>query len=176
MLRSLFCVHVPCAMLLSLCTTKNTTNETYTKQQRQHELNELPRGADHPKPTVAEVKSTFTYVPTVKHLKGQSVNIFGMNRANRGHHCEEHAICCHTLEENSLVCIRREVFATKDKGKIVEQAGLSIYSVDMGVDRCRVGFLPHACVQTGTLFDGVLCQVSIFFLMHCIIRLLLSTG
>ena len=57
----------------------------------------------------------------------------------------------------------------KDKGKIVEQEALSVYSVDMGVDRCRVGFLPRAYVQTGTLFDGVLCQASIFFLMHCII-------
>ncbi len=47
----------------------------------------------------------------------------------------------------------------------------SFYSVDMGVDRCHVGFLPHAYVQTGTLFDGVLCQASIFFLMHCVIRL-----
>ncbi len=70
-----------------------------------------------------------------------------------------------------LVRIRHEVFATKDKGKMVEQAALSVYSVDMGVDRCRVGFLPHAYVQTGTLFDRVLCQASIFFLMHCIIRL-----
>ena len=55
---------------------------------------------------------------------------------------------------------------------MVEQAALSVYSVDMGVDRCRVGFLPRAYVQTGTLFDGVLCQASIFFLMHCIIRLI----
>ena len=117
------------------------------------------------------VKSTFNYAPAVKHPKGQSVDILGINRADRGRHCEEHDICGHSLEENSLVRIRREVFATKDKGKIVEQAALSVYSVDMGVDRCRVGFLPHAYVQTGTLFDGVLCQASIFFLMHCIIRL-----
>jgi hypothetical protein len=52
---------------------------------------------------------------------------------------------------------------------MVKQAALSVQ--DMGVDRCRVGFLPHAYVQTGTLFDGILCQASIFFLMHCIIRL-----
>ena len=116
-------------------------------------------------------KSTFTYAPTVKHPTGQSVDIVGINRADRGRHCEEHAICGHSLEENSLVRIRREVFATKEKGKMVEQAALSVYSVDMGVDRCRVGFLPRAYVQTGTLFDGVLCQASIFFLMHCIIRL-----
>jgi hypothetical protein len=82
------------------------------------------------------------------------------------------------FEENLLVCIRREVFATKDKGKIVEQAALSDYSVNMGVDRCHVNFLPHAYVQmTGTLFDGVLCQASLFnassydFFMQCMIRL-----
>ena len=28
------------------------------------------------------VKSTFNYAPAVKHLKGQSVNILGINRAN----------------------------------------------------------------------------------------------
>ncbi len=118
-----------------------------------------------PKPSVVdEIKSTFTYAPTVKHPRGQSVDILGINRADRGRHCEEHAICGHSLEENSLVRIRREVFATKDKkGKMVEQAALSVYSVDMGVDRCRVGFLPHAYVQTGALYDGVLCQASIYF-------------
>jgi hypothetical protein len=113
----------------------------------------------------------FTYALTVKHPREQSVDILGIIRADRGWHCEEHAICGHSLEENSLVRIRREVFATKDRGKMVKQAALSVYSVDMGVDRCRVGFLPHAYVQTGTLFDGILCQASIFFLMHCIIRL-----
>jgi hypothetical protein len=109
------------------------------------------------------VKSSFTYAPTVKHPRGQSVDIVGINRADRGRHCEEHAICGLCLNENSLVRIRREVFATKDKkGKMVEQAALSVYSVDMGVDRCRVGFLPHAYVQTGALYDGVLCQASIY--------------
>jgi hypothetical protein len=72
---------------------------------------------------------------------------------------------------SALVRICREVFATKDKGKMIEQAALSVYSVDMGVNRCHVGFLPHAYVQTGTLFDSILCQASIFFLMHCIICL-----
>jgi hypothetical protein len=120
------------------------------------------------------VKSTFNYAPTVKHPKGQSVDILGINRTDRGRHCKDHDICGHSLEENLLVHIHREVFTTKDKGKIVEQTALSIYSVDMGVNRCHVGFLPHAYVQTGTLFDGVLFQASIFFLMHCIICLPLS--
>ena len=100
------------------------------------------------------VKSTFNYAPTVKHPKGQSVNILGIIHADRGHHCKEHAICSHSLlEENSLVRIQHEVLAMKDKGKIVKQAALSIYSFDMGANRCCVGFLPHAYVQTGTLFD-----------------------
>jgi hypothetical protein len=43
---------------------------------------------------------------------------------------------------------------------MVKQAALSVQ--DMGVDRCRVGFLPHAYVQTGALYDGVLCQASIY--------------
>ena len=125
-----------------------------------------PEVVSPPRPSVGdEIKSTFTYAPTVKHPRGQSVDILGINRADRGQHCEEHAICGHSLEENSLVRIHREVFAMKDKkGKMVEQAALSVYSVDMGVDRCRVGFLPHAYVQTGALYDGVLCQ-------HCIIHL-----
>ena len=86
---------------------------------------------------VDEVKSTFTYAPTVKHPRGQSVDILGINRADRGRHCEEHAICGHSLDENSLVRIRREVFVMKDKGKMVEQAALSVYSVDM---------LPSLCI------------------------------
>ena len=76
---------------------------------------------------VDEVKSAFTYAPTVKHPRGQLVDILGINRADRGRHCEEHAICGHSLEENSLVHICREVFAMKDKGKMVEQAALFVY-------------------------------------------------
>jgi hypothetical protein len=80
-----------------------------------------------PKPAVVyEVKSMFTYALTVKHPRGQSVDILGNNRADRGRHCEEHAICGHSLEENSLIRIRRKVFATKDKVKMVEQAALSV--------------------------------------------------
>jgi hypothetical protein len=113
----------------SPCAQKNTTNKTYTKQQQKQmtSMSSPPELLIPPKPAVAnEVKSTFTYAPTVKHPKGQSVDILGINRADRGHHCEEHAICGHSLKENLLVRIRREVVATKDKGKIVEQAALSV--------------------------------------------------
>jgi hypothetical protein len=95
------------------------------------------------------VKSTFNYAPTVKHPKGQSVDIFGINRADRGRHCEDHDICGHSLEENSLVCIRCKVFATKDKGKIVEQAALSVYSVDMGFDRVVSASSPMPMCRPG---------------------------
>jgi hypothetical protein len=100
-----------------------------------------------------------------------SLDILGINRADRGCHCKEHATCGLSLKENSLVCIRCEVFAFNKAGKVVEEAALAVYTVNMGVDRCRVGFLPHAFVKTGTLYDGVLCQASIFFIVNFIMTI-----
>ncbi len=90
------------------------------------------------------------------------MDILGINHADRGCHCKEHATCGLSLKENSLVRVRREVFAFNKAGKVLEEAALAVYTVDMGVDRCRVGFLPCAFVKTGTLYDDVLCQASIF--------------
>jgi hypothetical protein len=136
-------------MPLSLYHTQLKTQLTKPAQNNNNKhmnsMSSPPELLSPPKPAVVD-KSTFTYAPTVKHPRGQSVDLLGINRADRGQHCEEHAICGHSLEENLLVRIRREVFATKDKGKMVEQAALSVYSVDMGVDRCRVSLLPHAYV------------------------------
>ncbi len=100
--------------------------------------------------------------PAATHPKCLSLDILGINRADRGCSCEEHAKCGLSLEENSLVCIRREVSASNKMGEIVEHPALAVYTVNMGVDRCHVRFLPRAFVQTGTLYDGVLCQASIF--------------
>ena len=74
---------------LFLCTTKNTTNKTYTKQQ--HELDELPpRVADPPEAGRRRRGQINVHLrPTEKHPRGQSVDILGINRADRGRHCEE---------------------------------------------------------------------------------------
>ena len=108
------------------------------------------------------IKSTVNFDLAASHPKCLVLDILGVNRADRGRSCEAHAKCGLSLEENSLVRIRREVSAFNKNGEIVEQAALAVYSVDMGIDRCRVGFLPRAFVQTGSLYDGVLCQASIF--------------
>jgi hypothetical protein len=40
-----------------------------------------------------------------------------------------------------------------------EETTITVNWVTDGVDRCRVGFLPKSFVATGSVYDGVLCQI-----------------
>jgi hypothetical protein len=114
--------------------TKPTQNNN---NKHMNSMSSPPELLSPPKPAVVD-KSMFTYALTVKHPREQSVDILGIIRADRGWHCKEHAICGHSLEENSLVCIRRKVFATKDKGKMVEQAALSVVITSRRFDNAMI--------------------------------------
>ncbi len=49
--------------------------------------------------------------PAATHTMCLSLDILGINHADRGRSCEVHTKCGLSLEENSLVRIRREVSA-----------------------------------------------------------------
>ena len=74
------------------------------------------------------------------------------------------AACCGSmLWEDVVVRIRKEQILVPDfvsgMGKTKERTALTVNWVSDGINRCRVGFLPHAYVVQGKLWDGVLCQV-----------------
>lgn len=97
------------------------------------------------------------------HPPGMILEIVGTAGIDRGRSCEEHECCGSVLREDVVVRIRKEQILVPDfisgKGKTKERTALTVNWVSDGIDRCRVGFLPHAYVAQGKLFDGVLCQV-----------------
>ncbi len=89
------------------------------------------------------------------------LDVVGKARGDRGRNCDEHEICGEVLEEDVVVCLRREQILVPNKlGKgFKEETAYTVNWVTDGQDRCRVGFLPRAYVAQGGVFDGVLCQV-----------------
>ena len=87
------------------------------------------------------------------------LDIVGTARGDRGRNCDEHEFCGEGLAEVVVVCLRREQILVPNKlGKgEKEETAYTVNWVTDGQDRCRVGFLPHAYVAQGGLFDGVLC-------------------
>ena len=82
-------VHLsPCAQLKTQL-TKPTQNNNMNSMSSPPELLRRRRG-----------QINVHLRPTVKHPRGQSVDILGINRADRGRHCEEHAIRCN----DSSIC------------------------------------------------------------------------
>jgi hypothetical protein len=83
-------------------------------------------------------------------------------KADRGRRCEEHSCCGKVLEEDVVVCLRREQILVPNRlGKgYRKETAYTVNWVTDGQDRCRVRFLPHAYAAQGGLFDGVFCQVA----------------
>jgi hypothetical protein len=85
---------------------------------------------------------------------GMVLEIVGMAQGDRGRNCDEHTCCGEVLEEDVVVCLRREqILAPNKLGKgEKEETAYTVNWVTDGHDRCRVGFLPHAYVAQGGCF------------------------
>jgi len=111
-------------------------------------------------PALAKKLSAPTYP---RHPDGIILDIFGTNRRDCGRSCEEHGCCGEILTEDVVVRLRREQILVPNKlgrkGSMREETAITVNWVTDGVDRCRVGFLPKSYVATGSVYDGVLCQI-----------------
>ncbi len=98
-----------------------------------------------------------------RHPSGIILDVVGTTGTNCGCSYKEHACCSNVLENNVLIELRRKQFhicaAIVGGGKMKEETAITVNWVSDGIDRCHVGFLPHAFVVQGSLCDGVLCQV-----------------
>ncbi len=70
------------------------------------------------------------------HPSGIVVEIVGIEKGNRGHLCEKQDVCGEVVEEDTLLCFRREQILVDGK----EETVIACYWATDGVDRCRVGF------------------------------------
>ncbi len=73
---------------------------------------------------------------------GITVEIVGIERGDRGRSCVEHDVCGTVVEEDTLLCLRKEQILVDD-GQ--EETAIACYLVTDGIDHCRVGFfeVPH---------------------------------
>ena len=76
---------------------------------------------------------------------------------SRGRSCEDHDTCGDIMAVDTIVRFR-DVQILGDEGK--EETAIAAYWVTVGIDRCRVGFLPRDCVKHKSDFDGNLAQVT----------------
>ncbi len=102
-----------------------------------------------------------TFIPTVAHPAGHMLNIVGIARSDRGRKCDMHDCCGDVVKADMIVCLRRKQHLWKNKttGKNEEYTAYEAVWVTEGVDACKVGFLPKAYTNYGSLYDGVLCQI-----------------
>jgi len=91
------------------------------------------------------------------HPPGITVEIVGTLMGDRGHSCEEHAVCGSVLEKVMVVRLRKvQVLADGQ-----EETAIACYWVTDGIDRCRVGFLMRQhMVAHAVRYDGALAQVT----------------
>lgn len=102
-----------------------------------------------------------TFIPTVAHPAGHMLNIVGIARSDRGRKCDMHDCCGDVVKADMIVRLRRKQHLWKNKttGKNEEYTAYEAVWVTEGVDACKVGFLPKAYTNYGSLYDGVLCQI-----------------
>mgnify|MGYP002654568360 CR=1 FL=1 len=136
-----------------------------TRCKRQAIVAPPPLVAAPAKPSAvsAVVSSRSLAAGDVRHPPGMIIEIVGTAGIDRGRSCEEHKCCGSVLREDVVVRIRKEQILVPDfisgMGTKKERTALTVNWVSDGIDRCRVGFLPHAYVAQGKMWDGVLCQV-----------------
>ena len=90
------------------------------------------------------------------HPWGRTVEILGIQLPRNGRSCEEHHICGHVLQEDSVVCFRKVQVLIDGK----EESAIAAFWVSDGVDRCRVGYLPKYHVTHWKSLEGALAQIT----------------
>ena len=83
------------------------------------------------------------------------VDVVGIEEPSRGRSCEVHDTCGDIVAVDTIVLFRA-VQLICDQGK--EETAITYYWVTNGIDRCRVGFLPHDCMKHKSYFDEKLAQ------------------
>ena len=89
------------------------------------------------------------------HPRGDTVEIVGVNSPTNGQSCEEHRICGEVVIEDVVLHLRMVQVQINQQ----EQSAIAAFWVSDGIDRCRVGYLPKACVKNWKQYDGALPQV-----------------
>ena len=89
------------------------------------------------------------------HPSGILVDIVGINASDKGRSCEEHANCGSVLRIDTLVRFRSVQIWCNGQ----EETALAVYWVTDGIDRCRVGFLPHHLLKHLAAYNGKLAQI-----------------
>ena len=77
--------------------------------------------------------------------------------SDQGRSCEEHPINCGKVLEPDVV-VRLCKVQLMVEGR--EETAIAAIWVTDGMDRCRVGFLPHHMVKHAVRYDGSLVQVT----------------
>jgi len=95
--------------------------------------------------------STFLF-----HPPGITVKIIGTDCGTHGRSCYAHHICGSLLTLD--VVIHLPILQILDNGK--ERSIIVAYHVSDGIDSCCVGFLKIELTKFGSLYKGVLAQVS----------------
>ena len=83
------------------------------------------------------------------HPWGPTVKILGIQSPRS---CEEHPICGHVLQEDSVVRFRKVQVLIDGK----EESAIAAFWVSDGAGRCRVGYLPNIMSNTGSLWKVLL--------------------
>ncbi len=98
-----------------------------------------------------------------RHPSGIILDVVGTAGTDHGHSWKKHACCSNILENDVLVKLWCEQILVPDaiakRGKMKEETAITVNWVSIQIDRCHVGFLPHAFVVQGSIWDGVLWQV-----------------
>ena len=90
------------------------------------------------------------------HPTGVVVEIVGLERGDRGRSCKEHDVCGSVVEEDTLLCLRKEQIMVDG----VEETAVACCLVTDGIDHCHVGFLKRHMIKHVRRFDGALVQVT----------------
>jgi len=93
------------------------------------------------------------------HPSGIVVEIVGTEMSCQGRSCEEHENCGEVLQEDVVVRLRKIQLMVEGK----EETAIAAIWVTDGIDRCRVGFVPHHMVRHAARYDGALAQVTRVF-------------
>ena len=89
------------------------------------------------------------------HPHGDTVEIVGVNCPTNERSCEEHRICGEVVIEDVVLRLRKVQVQINQQ----EQSAIAAFWVSDGIDRCRIGYLPKACVKNWRQYDGALVQV-----------------
>ena len=82
----------------------------------------------------------------------RDLEIVGLNAASNGRTCKMHAVCGTNVNVGDILRLQKTVI-TNDEG-LTEEA-VACISVVVGVERCRVAFLPRFLIRSPMIRDNI---------------------